>query len=387
MKFVIPVSQSDVHLLPKTVVAFKHLGGWKNHSILLAGSPSCAPQCAAAAQELKEVCGSVQHESISSDHAGGWPAACNKHFYDTVVILERMGNQVPWMWFELDCTPIRANWQDILETAYNRAKTPFMGHVRPTAEVTKPPEKGSHMVGAGIYPANFGQIAAAEYRAMPKNLPFDIYLRWRVTRSGVTNTPLIAHAHNTHEYTHRAGNLEPVEGMQIPVKKVVVVHGCKDGTLVDLLMGGSLELMPPLELDVPPVVTAPTPPGAPVVAKPTLESQMTAKGWRKVMDGVWAHPAVTDEQIQARFGVTASGEPLPPKPISEIDRAIETLMRKGGSGNTLPGPGVDNAVPPVHTETVGSEPLGENTEATSVAASGSEPQTGQPPAKETKKKG
>jgi hypothetical protein len=419
MRFVVPVSQSDRHLLSKRIEVFKHLGGWKNHHLLFAPAPSCLPEAEKAAEEMRPYCPNVEVRAVVREPSGGWPEACNKHFHDTVNLLGKLSNPLNWFFLELDCNPIRQGWQDALETAYNSGGKPFCGHVRPTSEVTNPPLKGSHMVGAGMYPFNFHVIAAAEYPYLAPKVPFDVTLRWRVLQSGVTHTDLIAHRHSTKEYTLEGTVLIPNEGTPVDINGTALVHGCKDDTLADLVLSGALDFFPPL------IKAAPAPVKAEVTTKahvPSLESQLSSAGYRSIMKGVWAHSTVSNESIANHLGVKtevqASKPPLTemdyaimrerrklesqpvvvpqvsqeesvatdlPQPISDSQHGIQGEPESGLvtphetliSEDTSPEPGADNAAPPIHTVTEDTGHQGERCDASSVAASGSESQTGQ----------
>lgn len=403
MRIVIPISQSDKHLLPKQIEVFKRLGGWKSHVATLVPTPACQEDATNALLSLKEAGINADIHGIARDPIGGWPKACNDHFHDTVIVLARLGNTMPWYWMELDSKPLRKGWQDALETGYNASRTPFFGHVRLTSLV-HPNLKGSHMVGAGVYPPNFHVIADAEYRFVPKNEPFDVSLRWRVTQSGVTHTKLIEHRHSTTGYTFDGKSLVADSGEIVPLDGVGILHGCKDDSIADLVLSGALDILPPLVQ----TVSEPAKPSQFIQPpKVSLEAQLLSTGYRTLIKGVWVHPTVPDEEIAAHFSVPATPRPTPP--LSDMDRAImalgqsstikpissviqhdvqgdpeigfnlaphETLVSP--TEETSPEQGADNAAPPVHIPSGGGEPQGETDEAPLLAAPSSEPQTGQP---------
>jgi hypothetical protein len=405
MRFVVPISQSDRHLLQKRVEVFKKLGGWKNHQLTFAPTPSCVPDAFAAIEELKDTCPHMDSHAVASDYAGGWPAACNKHFHDVVVLLAKIGNASPWFFFELDCNPLRFGWQDALETGYNAGGKPFCGHVRLTSEVTTPPLKGSHMVGAGMYPANFHIIAAAEFKAVPANIPFDVSNRWRVLNSGVTDTKLIAHRHSCRNNKREGGYLVIPDHEPVELAPVAVLHGCKDDSLADLVLSGGLDDLGPI------MKVAPAPVKADYTAAPVQkvspEVFMTTAGYRSVMKGVWAHPTVSDEAIANHLGVQTAVQAERP-PMTEMDRAIARLrieaavpisepepvseVQHGVQGDpetgvvsqheTLdpedsPESGADNVTPPIHTSTEDDGHQGERCDASSaIAPADGDPQSG-----------
>jgi hypothetical protein len=259
MLIVIPVSLSDLKLLDPMLDAMEHFGGLRNHSILFVPAPSVLGDVSLKATRLRSGCPNVAVEALPREPHGGWPVACNMHFRDTVDMLEKRQNALPWFWMEPDTTPIRGGWADQLETEYNRNGALFMGVIRDVKEVLFkngiPVDDGRYMVGVGIYPPNFKSYCGLyQHVGVPgseKNppVPFDVRQRWEVNPMArpAHHTNLIAHHPRTGNYQSQDGILKGEDLEERPEGRkpnggsvaygALVVHGCKDGSLARLVLG------------------------------------------------------------------------------------------------------------------------------------------------------
>jgi len=175
MRLVIPVSQADVDLLPSFVSVLRHLGPLRGHDVTFIPAPSVVAEATQAARDLEMLApGRVTVVPLNEEPVGGWPLAPNQHFKATAGILDRMNNQSPWFWCELDNTFLVPNALDLLENEYQQQANEhgkiFLGTIVPTrlidpagAVVENHPEYAPHMVGSGIYPARFTSIVGWAY--------------------------------------------------------------------------------------------------------------------------------------------------------------------------------------------------------------------------------
>lgn len=255
MNIAIPVSAHDKHLLPQFVKVLQHFGGLEDTPVCFFATPSAKLEAHEAAAALNATV-----HTFEVDFAHGWPVASGMQFAATVFTLPRIGWQGPWLWMELDMLPVRKGWLQALRNGYAICGKPFMGNVVPTAWtengklVVK--EDDLMMMGCGVYPANmhadewFRPLLADLVKAPPRNpnTPFDFYLRHPMRYAGIANTGLIADMWQTCEYkrTSKGITCQPVKldkprrerGGLVP-SEAVIVHGCKDGTLAELLLGAA----------------------------------------------------------------------------------------------------------------------------------------------------
>ncbi len=253
MLFVFPVSASDHELVEPLTKTIKKLGPIGNHSAIISSTPTAVKAAQHLQKELQSSFKTVDLFVLDTEPAGGWPKACNIHFRDTAYhIYERFGQIIqPWYWFELDNTPLVRGWADELQKEFNVSGKPFMGVVHPTHFVSgydedgKPDtfeQRGSHMVGTGIYPSNLWKRST-----MIKFLvePFDVEMQYEIV-ADCHNTPLIQHNWSTGSYKRDAKSNKVVckslHPGRSPLKhdnpvrdNAVVLHGCKDGSLADVV--------------------------------------------------------------------------------------------------------------------------------------------------------
>lgn len=259
----IPVSSHDLPLLEPCVSALAFLGGLQKHAVLFCPAPSVAEQVGVEAARLRAVCEHVHVDPLSREPEGpGRFGAFNMIFRDCVEILARRGNTNPFLWWELDVTPIRAGWADRLELEYNQKGLPFLGVRRQAGDVMRELDgkplplndaraQGDYMVAVGIYPANFKDISTLyKYPDPSGNMPSDVNIRHEINRY-LQHTELIGHHWGT-------ANYRPTQGARIECEDTdpklvaagfpsyagvvnplaVVVHGCKDGSLARLVVEG-----------------------------------------------------------------------------------------------------------------------------------------------------
>ena len=260
MNIAIPVSNHDKHLLPTFVKVLQHFGGLEEATICFFTTPSAKAEAHEAAAALNATV-----HTFEVDFAGGWPVASGAQFAATVFTIPNIGWNGPWLWMELDMLPVKRGWVQAIRNGYTLCGSPFMGNVVPTAWVEEGKlvvkEDDLMMMGCGVYPANmdrdqrFRPLLSDLVKPADRNphTPFDFYLRHAMNQAGIANTTLIADMWQTHEYkrTGKGITCKPVpldkprreRGGLVP-PEAVLVHGCKDGTLAELLLGAAEYYVP-----------------------------------------------------------------------------------------------------------------------------------------------
>lgn len=257
LTIVIPVSQADVSRLSPLVEVMEFLGGLQKHAILICSAPSCHQQASEAAGRLRTLCPNVAVESLPREpEQRGRFGAFNMIFRDSVEILSKRGNKNPWMWWEVDVTPIRAGYADRLELEYHQKGMPFMGVRRKGSDtirgangekldVNDPRVQGDYMVAVGIYPPNFKDYSVMyKYPDSSGAMPTDVVIRHEVNKH-LHGTQLIGHHYKTCNYRREGGKIvcddfELGEGFPSYAGAVnemaFVVHGDKSGSLAALVL-------------------------------------------------------------------------------------------------------------------------------------------------------
>ena len=262
MKIVIPISKSDAVTLPLACEVLLHHGQIPGHEIVLMPTPSCHSDAMDAAQKLRGICTDVTVVQTTADFINGWPRASNNHWHFAVDYLDRIiGNRLPWLWMELDAVPMCKGWAQILYDAYCVADKPFFGFTKDTQFVsdarpepyTKPGD--TFLLGVAIYPPGlsqdqmikplFNNMGLIDVNSSPGD-PFDVYMRGVFNIRGVHSATQIVDRWRTVNYRREGGQIvcDPLANERfaragsIP-PEAVLVHGCKDGSLQRLVIGGA----------------------------------------------------------------------------------------------------------------------------------------------------
>jgi hypothetical protein len=194
--------------------------------------------------------------------------------------LARLRNNEPWLFLEADAVPTQKDWANRLQNAYRAAGRLYFGNIVELPIVRNGVLETSTgelmMMGVGVYPTNMTDLDN-NIRALVIDLgkqgnnpsvPWDVYLRGEMRRSGWADTDLIADQWNTQNYRAVANGFEcepaPCERLVrhrggFVSNKALVIHGCKDNSLYELLKGNKLEQVkagsPVAEVKTPAVTT------------------------------------------------------------------------------------------------------------------------------------
>lgn len=255
MKITIPVSRTDVHMLPIFTDVLLHHGNLHNHSIILFPTEPCVAEADTAANRLRQICPSVSVQPLP-DFQGGWPKAPNAHWAHALRHLRSTGNTEPWLWLEVDTVPMVSNWAEQMQRDYNACGAPLLGHVRQTVYRNEDGgvfhEDGDEMLlGVAMYSAGFGEgevdplirdLLRGPFEAPDE--PFDVYLRWAMKRVGWSHTGLVAHCWKSRNWM--SGELLTyIDNDDVHVARrdhdAILIHGCKDESLYRIAMGQSTD--------------------------------------------------------------------------------------------------------------------------------------------------
>jgi hypothetical protein len=259
MIVVLPYSTKDWGNAVNVLHWIKELGAdLSRHQCLVIHAPDASEfeeGIVAAAREVFPAVGTL----TTSKNVDGWPRSGNALFVAAALeVLKNPGYEGPWYFFEPDNTPTRPDFLDKLVIEYNTGGKPCLGAVAPTRVITKDgeAEHGRHMVGTGLYPKNFVTLCELFDTIRYTDLPWDVYVQWEVLPY-CTETDSIQHIWNVQNARRKNKRItcDGVSEISQPVtvnEKALVVHGFKDGSLINLLRE-ERDLEPPEELLTPPV--------------------------------------------------------------------------------------------------------------------------------------
>lgn len=280
MKLVIPVSRHDVNALPNLFDTLIHFGGLTDHTCLLFHTPSTLEQVHEQAERLRPHMKEVTVLQSKYEPEYGMPMDGGILFFGAVFNLGRMGNQEPFLWLEVDSSPLVAGWLDLIQNDYMAKGKACYGNIVPLPFIVngklemRPGEE--YMMAVGVYPPFMHKDEAIrpliqDLGNPPSSNPnenLDTYIRGGLKAIGWANSGLIADMWNTHEYEMApegitcaavpTNKLVRQRGDFVP-KTAVLVHGCKDESLRKLVTAGGKKGKPVVVVKVPEVVAPQTP--------------------------------------------------------------------------------------------------------------------------------
>ena len=257
MLLCIPVSLSDAKNIPALEKAFEVFPPGSGHRLLVIGSPNASGSVEKTAQNLsKHFAGNASTYVFDLDCDMGWPSACNYYFQQAAWFIGSNYDE-PWLWYELDTTPTRTGWLDEIDDmvkslvvdAKNQGTRPprYFGASEPAClehQGTLMPNAGKQMAAVGVYPSNMDDVLSL--RAISAtNIVWNTFLRWYFM-PWFAELPLIQNNWQTARY--RLGKDGAIESDSVarwawdvhfnkPLRQeAALVHGCKDGSLLDILI-------------------------------------------------------------------------------------------------------------------------------------------------------
>jgi hypothetical protein len=261
MILTIPVSSADYKLLPTLSKILAHFGPYAGYKVVVVPTIEVEQETKRFVAEITPLFSSVETHVVTLNITG-WPLASGRHFREVANYVSGKYPHDAWYFFEVDNTPIAPDWLVKLDRAFLSSGKAFMGKVVPTRgwtwtqEGKRVPQMGEpHMVGTGIYHPSFAKKSVKLQtvdRVMPwaEGIePFDLALRHEIVPFA-HNTELIQHNWQTEKYrmeadkmvcgdtafvTEGTSHAEPWDGESI------VIHGCKDGSLANLILSGEFK--------------------------------------------------------------------------------------------------------------------------------------------------
>lgn len=250
MLCVIPVSAADADLIQPFSLALHACGKNVGFKALVVVRPGDKTHAEKLMEAIDGAFDSIDLYVLPNDGVRGWPQGPNHYWCGTIrhLMVDRR-NTDPWLWCELDCTPLKPGWLKSLLTEYNLVRKPFMGVICTTyatnPEKTELVDAGRHMVGAGIYPPNMGDYSQLWPYTGNMTQAFDYLIQWEVVPH-MHDTPLMQHGFRTQDYTVTDGVAQGKDSHNFPCgirfdqairPEVVLHHGCDDGSLARAVFG------------------------------------------------------------------------------------------------------------------------------------------------------
>ena len=258
MIIVVPVSSTDKEVVQEFVQMFNLFGPYENHELVVVSRPADFKMGREVYRAIEDN-GFIKkrHHTLDEDGRRGWPGGPNHYWRETALFLrDEYGNteNKPWLFLEMDMTPIHKNWADKLEEGYDACGKPFMGNLSWTTTNTSEQEilkLCQHLVGAAIYPPDLDPYSKIWTKVDRINTAWDVLLQWEFPQHA-HDTDLIQFCFRTCNYTKRRDEVGgwiiqgddrdewPGDGSYtfanpIEIGTAVLVHGCNDGSLARLV--------------------------------------------------------------------------------------------------------------------------------------------------------
>lgn len=261
MKVVIAVNKKDIAQAERLSELFLHQGGLKGHSCVLIPAPSVAAISNHLYENLTKAFGAcARHVPASISEHQGATLAANQMWQAAVRYMRDTQNVEEWYWFEPDCVPLNERWADEIARDYLHAQAQrkfFLGKLvqlaTPQSDGTMDIDgspNGTYMVGTGVYPARLD--AFRPQRSLPpsplwslaKQTPWDVLTRLEVVPNAAP-TEKIFHNWGTKNYKYHGDGKFTCDLAVTPTRSTseftippttLVIHGCKDTSLIDILM-------------------------------------------------------------------------------------------------------------------------------------------------------
>ena len=252
MVIVFPVADRDFDLALPVAKWMRKLGPYPRHDALLVWSEELSSEKREKiADEFRNMGWKDKPRAmVARILRQTWPDAPNDIFRQAAkMVAEDPLLKRPWYFMEPDCTPMVNGWADMLAEQYNLdLSRPFLGCIEDTYEKINATGQlvkiGRHMVGPGLYPASLSQFTQAhEYCAAA----FDLAIS-RDIIPHARHTGLIQHNWSTGNYRKDESGKIVCDAMPLRFQQhgqpktmtvnpeAVVVHGCKDSSLLRILL-------------------------------------------------------------------------------------------------------------------------------------------------------
>jgi hypothetical protein len=257
MKLVIPVSRHDRHLIPAFLKSIETFKPGSEHELLVFGSREAESDVLEIEAKIKHLFNSSE-TFIIDDTMLGWPMSCNFYFQQLCRYISGKKDIDSFMWFELDTTIMKSNWLDIISYEYYSDTTKAVKEKREPAiylgsrervyegrngELLPESLAGQRMAPVGVYSREICFSHVLNSLSMV-NRHWTHVIQWYVVKR-LKNSSLIQNNWRTKNYRHEDKNIVCDSDANLawdvhwnkPVDEdAVLVHGCKDGSLLKLLL-------------------------------------------------------------------------------------------------------------------------------------------------------
>lgn len=231
-----------------------------NHTLLVVASPDAKSYSEVLVNKLQPYFAQSSSETFVANHSLGWPRENNFYFQQSCFLLPKYvkPNQ-GFLYMELDCVPLTANWLTLIEQEYyadsinahreGRNVRRFMGSMEDPV-LSKRGERvtgETNMSPSGVYSGELFNCPLLNSLSTVDQ-HFSVRLKWMTTiakgQQVLNVSPLFQNNKQTVKYREESGeivcdslasNAWGVHWNNPISQEAVLLQGCLDGSLIDLI--------------------------------------------------------------------------------------------------------------------------------------------------------
>lgn len=260
MKLVIPVSKVDRHMIPDFIKCLEKFPVGEEHNLLIIGAKENEEYILDFEKKIKHLFDSSETHIIP-DTMLGWPMSCNYYFQQTCAHLKKQEELDAFLWLELDTVPVKENWLDLIAFEYYADTTRAVKEKRNpmiylgakervyegrNGELLPESVAGHRMAPVGVYSSEICKAPVLNSLSMT-NRHWTHVIQWYVVKE-LNDSKLIQNNFRTQNYRSENGEIicDSISNLAWDVhwnkhidENAVLIHGCKDGSLVKLLLNNT----------------------------------------------------------------------------------------------------------------------------------------------------
>ena len=244
-------------MIPDFISAINKFPVGEEHDLLVIGSRENEEVIIGFEKQIKHLFKSSE-ACIIPDTMMGWPMSCNFYFQQACAHLRKDEETDAFLWFELDTVPMRENWLDLIAFEYYADTTRAVKEKREpliylgakervyegkNGELVPESVTGHRMAQVGVYSTKICSAPVLNSLSV-SNRHWTHIIQWYVVNR-MKESNLIQNNWRTEKYRNSSGEMvcDSISNLAWDVhwnksvsEDAVLVHGCKDGSLVKLLL-------------------------------------------------------------------------------------------------------------------------------------------------------
>jgi hypothetical protein len=260
MLLVIPVSKHDKDSIENFKLLIDKFPVGKDHDLLVIGSKENENDIDKLEYDIKHLFNSSK-KHIIDDTIYGWPMSCNFYFQQTCAFLKGKKQFDSFFWCELDSFPLKENWLDLISSEYyldttkasKEKRTPkiYLGvkernYEGENGELLPESIAGPKMSSIGVYSMDICNVPVLPSLSIT-NRHWTSVIQWYTTPL-LNDSKLIQNNWRTNKYRNEGDSIvcDSIANLAWDVhfnnpinSEAVIIHGCKDESLVDLLLNNN----------------------------------------------------------------------------------------------------------------------------------------------------